>query len=362
MNKRKTLSGAAKIAVAAAIVVSASAPAAAQETINLSFISGFPPVLNVIGAFVETYVPAVDAQLAKTGNYKINWNLAHSGQVVRPTGELEGVELGLGDIGVVPTFAHPDKLPLYELPFKVPFTTKSMDLMVRTVKMLEGKYPAYGEGWKTNNQVALFPSGAVDNYFILSPKPLTKFEDLKGMKIGAAGPNLAWVVGAGAAGVNMNIATAYNSLTTGIFEAAIGWAAAAGGFKLCEPAPYIFDTGFGAHQAVSMTVNADVMAALPDEIRVAIADNAEGWHVASDKKQKGGAAFMMNRCAKEFGATVTTMSEEDRRKWAFRLPNLAQDWAKRNNAKGLPATAILTDFMDALRAGGAEPVRNWDKE
>ena len=56
------------------------------------------------------------------------------------------------------------------------------------------------------------------------------------------------------------------------------------------------------------------------------------------------------------------MSEADRKKWAFRLPNLAQDWAKANDAKGLPASAILKDYMDAMRAGRATSVRNWDRE
>ena len=40
----------------------------------------------------------------------------------------------------------------------------------------------------------------------------------------------------------------------------------------------------------------------------------------------------------------------------------AQEWAEKNDAKGLPASAILADYMDAVRAGGATPVRNWDKE
>lgn len=276
MNNRKHRIEAAKIAAFAAVLVATPVSAIAQETVKLTFISGFPPVLNVVGAYLDAYVPAVNAQLASTGNYKIDWNLAHSGQVVKPRGELEGVELGLGDMTIVPTFAHADKLPLYELPFKVPFTSKDMDLVVRTVRSLEEKYPAYRDGWKAHNQVALFPSGAVDNYFILSPKPLSKFEDMKGMKIGAAGPNLPWVTGTGAAGVQTTIADAYNSLSTGIFEGVIAWASAAGAFKLCEPAPFIFDTGFGAHQAVSMTVNTDYFEGLPSEVRTAIVDNAEG--------------------------------------------------------------------------------------
>jgi len=363
MVKRKSLLGAATIAAIAGGVAAASLPAVAAETINLTFITGFPPPVTAIGSFIDFYAPAVNAQLAKTGNYTINWNMAHSGQIVKPRGELEGVELGLGDIAVVPTVFHADKLPLYELSFKTPFTTKNMDLIARTFKMLEGKYSAaFDKGWKPVNQIEFYPTGAVENYFVISPKPLAKFSDLAGMKLGAAGPNLPWVTAAGAAGVQTNLADAYNSLSTGIYEGGIFWAQAAGAFKLCEPAPYIFDTGFGGNQAQALTVNTDVFDSLPDEVKKAIGDNAEGWHETNNKKLLAGAAWGIARCQKEFNTKVTTMSDADRKKWAFALPNLAKNWAKKNDAKGLPASAILKDYMNAMRAGGATPVRNWDKE
>ncbi len=363
MIKRKSIVGAATIAAVAGGVAATSLPAAAAESINLTFITGFPPPVTAIGSFIDFYAPAVNKTLAKTGNFTINWNMAHSGQIVKPRGELEGIELGLGDIGIVPTVFHADKLPLYELSFKTPFTSKNMDLIARTFRSLELKYTAaFDKGWKPANQIALFPTGAVDNYFVLSPKPLAKFEDLKGMKIGAAGPNLPWVTAAGAAGVQTNLADAYNSLNTGIYEGMIVWAQAAGGFKLCETAPFIFDTGFGGNQAQALTVNTDVFDGLPGEVRKALIDNAEGWHAANVKKLAAGAKFGLERCKKEFKTKVTTMTEADRKKWAFRLPNLAQDWAKANDAKGLPASAILKDYMNAMRAGGATPVRNWDRE
>lgn len=363
MLKNKSLLGAATIAAVAGSVAATSLPATAAETINLTFITGFPPPVTAIGAFIDFYAPAVNAQLAKTGKYTVNWNMAHSGQIVKPRGELEGVELGLGDISVVPTVFHADKLPLYELSFKTPFTTKNMDLIARTFKSLEGKYSAaFDKGWKATNQIELFPTGAVDNYFVISPRPLKKFSDLKGLKLGAAGPNLPWVTAAGAAGVSTNLADAYNSLSTGIYEGGIFWAQAAGGFKLCEPAPFIFDTGFGANQAQALTVNTDVFEALPDEVKKAITDNAEGWHAANVVKLDKGATFGLNRCKTEFKSEVTTMSDADRKTWAFNLGDLAKDWAKKNDAKGLPATAILSDYMNAMRAGGATPIRNWDKE
>lgn len=125
MIKRKSLVGAAAIAAIAGGVAAASLPAAAEETVNLTFLTGFPPPVTAIGAFIDFYASAVNKQLAKNGNFTVNWNMAHSGQIVKPRGELEGVELGLGegvelglgDVGIIPTVFHADKLPLYELSF-----------------------------------------------------------------------------------------------------------------------------------------------------------------------------------------------------------------------------------------------------
>ena len=209
-------------AVVAALMI-ANAPAQAQKSINVTFLSGLPPVTTVVAAAIKTFAPTIDKTLAKTGKYKINWNLAHSGQIVKARGELEGLESGLGDVGIVVTAFHPDKAPLYEVSFKTPFTTQDLDLVARTMKRLQDKFPEFQQGWKRFNQMALHPTGTVDNYVLISAKPIRTLSDIKGRKIGAAGPNLPWVKAVGAAGVQTNIGGAYNSLSTGIFDNMLAW-------------------------------------------------------------------------------------------------------------------------------------------
>ena len=281
-------------------------------------------------------MPAVDAQLAKTGNYKIDWNLAHSGQIVKPRGELEGLETGLGDIGIVVTAFHADKVPLYEVSYKTPFTTQNMDLVSRTTKALEEKFPQYQARWKEFNQTSLYPTGSVDNYLVISKTPITSLSDLKGRKVGAAGPNLPWVTAIGAAGVQTNLADAYNSLNTGIYDNMVVWAQAAGAFKLCEPAPNMLHAGLGAIQSNILNANLDSLAAMPDEVRQAILDNAETWHVANEKIVVGAAKAMLDRCRKDFGLKETTLSDPDRRTWAFAIPNIAKEWATKLDASRVP--------------------------
>ena len=103
-----------------------------------------------------------------------------------------------------------------------------------------------------------------------SKTPIKHLADIKGRQSGGGRSEPTLVIAAGAAGVQTNLADAYNSLSTGIYEALMVWRQAAGAFKLCEPAPYVIDADPGAVNAFSLNVNQDVWDGLPDEIKNAL--------------------------------------------------------------------------------------------
>ncbi|MBS27334.1 MAG: hypothetical protein CL566_00155 [Alphaproteobacteria bacterium] len=351
------------IAAAATATVAVSAPAMAQETIKLTAISGYPPPATWIGSLVDAYLPAVDAELAKTGNYKIAWNKGISGQIVKPRGELEGVETGLGDLGVIVTAFHADKVPLYDVSFKTPFSSNDIALIGRTTQKMVDTFPQYNETWvREFNQVPLAPTGAVDNYMLWSAKPINDLGQVKGLKVGAAGPNLPWVLAIGAAGVQTNLADAYNSLSTGIYEAMIVWRQGAGAFKLCEPAPFAFDATLGGVNGFSLNVNRDVWDSLPDEVKKALQSQTPAWVEENVKRVNNGAKSGLARCQKEFGTKVTKASVEQRNAWAQALPPLGKQWAEQRNKAGQPGTEILKAWMDEMRANNQPIARHWDRD
>lgn len=347
-------------AVVAGLAVGGSATA--TETLNLTFLSGYPPLASWTGAAMETFIPQVDAALAKTGNYKIEWNLAHSGQVVRATGELEGVETGVGDFAAVVTAAAPDKAPLYAISFNTPFVTKDMTLLSDTMKMLSEKYPAYKAGWDRLNQVALQPASAVDNMMVWTDKKIGGLAALKGMKVGAIGPNLSWVQAVGAVGVNTDLVRAYSGLSTGVFTGVIFWPAAAGQFKLCEPAPYALNADIGAVSGFSLNVNKDTWENLPEEVRKAFVAAAPAWKDSNIARVKKVTGVMVDRCVKEYGTEFTDLNETERTAWANALPPLGRNWAERANKAGAPGTEILKTYMDEMRKADQPIARQWDRD
>jgi hypothetical protein len=56
------------------------------------------------------------------------------------------------------------------------------------------------------------------------------------------------------------------------------------------------------------------------------------------------------------------MPEAERKRWASMMPNIAQEWAERQEKRGLPGRAVLDAFMGELRARNIEIARQWDKQ
>ena len=61
-------------------------------------------------------------------------------------------------------------------------------------------------------------------------------------------------------------------------------------------------------------------------------------------------------------AKWSEFSNAARTEWAMKMPNIALEWAKALDKKGLPGTKVLQGYMNGLRAEGVTCARQWDKE
>lgn len=335
--------------------------AAAQQTINLTAIDGYPPRALWVKEFIEFYIPEVDKRLAASGKYKINWTQAWSGQIAKPTGVLEAMEQGLGDIGIVTIPFHSDKLPLNNLPYNLPFTSSDPQLVGKVMDELADKIPEFSKQFEKLNQVLLTNYSTIDSYDIFTRKEVKKASELKGVRINAAGANMRFLEPVGAVGVRGSLADYYNNIKTGVTEGCVMWIEGAASFKLQEVAPYYINVGFGTAVNKSLTVNAQTWAKLPDEVKKVLKDVAIAYRdrlgkLASELGEKSLKAYIAG------GGKVVEVSEEERRAWAKSLPSLGKEWAEDTEKQGLPGKKFLSAYMDGLRAGGAKPLRDWDKE
>lgn len=346
----------------AATIYLAAAPASATETIPLTVVASHPPAATWIVALHSTFIPGVDAILAKTGHYKIAWNEAYSGTIVKMRADLQGIQSGLGDMGIVVTSFQPDKLPLYRISFVTPFVSSDIQLVTGTINAIEKSQPAFKKMWSDLNLVNLGVSSNVDNMFLMSKKKVTSIDQIKGMKIGAGGPNMLFVSVLGATGVQTNLGDTYTGLATGLFEGILLWAEAAKSFRVCEQAPFIFDPSLGALQSHALVVNKNVWNKLPQEVRDAMTEMGPKYSYAASEIPKDNGAEALKWCEANYHTVITKTSPEERKKWVALLPNTAKPWAADLEKQGIPGKAILKAYMDRMRAAHQPIARQWDEE
>ncbi|WP_265519273.1 hypothetical protein [Nitratireductor luteus] len=355
MNYKYTIA----FGVAGALLAST---ASAAETISITVVSGNAPQFSAVSAVTTGFIPTVDEILAETGNYKISWNEAYSGQIAKPRAELEAVSSGLGDVGVVISAYTPDKLPLHQISFSTPFTAQDLSVAVDAINYMVETYEPYQAEWDAFNQHYLRNSAVVDAYTLYSSIPINSLKDMKGKKFAAVGANLPWIQAAGAGAVTGEMATAYNSIQTGVYDGMLLWQQIAAALKICEPAPYALVTGAGGSATVMLTVNNGVWDRLPDEVKSAFEEGAEVWNTVNLDALVAGSEAGRALCETEYGQQTTTLPEEDMIAWAQVMPSLGKQWADRAESDGKPGHELLSAYLDYLRSNGQKLLRDWDQE
>ena len=348
-----------RTASAAALATLTAIPAFATETVKAVVIDGYPARALWVKEFTNFFIPEVDKRLAETGNYQMEWQENYGGSIVKPRGVLEGVQLGLGDIGIVTTIFHSSKLPSQGISGSTPFVASDARAVAKAVDEIAREFPAMNNEFEAQNQVYLATGVVLDTYQVFCSDPVSSVSVLEGKKIAGAGLNLRYLEGIkDAAGVRGGLTDFYNMVQTGLVDCAMLWPEAAATFKISEVAPYMLKADLGAVNSKTITANADYWNSLPDEVKdvlkevsIAYRDHVAG--IAMDRAQASRDAYV------EAGGTIVEVSAEDRAAWANAMPNIAQEWATTLNENGEAGTDMLAAYLQKLAAEGFDGVRDW---
>lgn len=292
----------------------------------------------------------------------MDWQESYGGSIVKPKGVLEGVKLGLGDIGIVTTIFHSSKLPSQAISAVTPFVAADSVAVAKAVDEIAKEFPTMQKEFAKQNQVYLATGVVLDTYQVFSKDPITSSNDIEGSKVAGAGMNLRYLEGInGAAGVRGGLTDFYNMLDTGLVDKAMLWPEAAKTFKIAEVAPHMLAVDLGAVNSKTVTVNADYWKSLPDEVKTALQDVALMYrdHVAGIAMERAAASRDAYVAA---GGTITEASAEDRAAWAAAMPNIAMEWSANLDGKGEPGTDMLKAYLAKLEAAGYTGVRDWTAE
>lgn len=338
--------------------LAAGAQAAPRE-IRLTVCAGHPLAGSAwVQAVPAHFIKEVGGRLAKTGRYKVKWTEAYGGTIAKLGNVLESTQDGVCDVGVVVYPFEAAKLFPHNFSYWVPFGTNDPMISHKITTAMHHKYPQLKQIFEKYNQKWL-GSYSGSPYGMIGKFPVTKFEDVKGKKIGAAGPNLPWVTAAGAVGVATTLNLAYTSLQTGVYDALIIFIDPVGGFKLYEPAKHWNEAGFGSVNTTAISVNLTRFRSLPEEVRDAIDAGGVAWGPGSTQIGMDLAKKVADHLKKE-GVQFHALSEEGRRKWADAMPNIPDMRAKDSVQKGFKFVPdLLRAYLKELEANGQKQPRQW---
>lgn len=354
------------VAAAATAVATFGAPVLANQTFKLTIASSHPVGLPWVGLMSTLFVPEVNKRVAALNKgYKIEWREAYGGQLYKMNATLTSVEQGVADIGWVFHNLEAAKMPLSQFTTVTPFTTDDVRIILAIANDMNEKVPALKAEWDRNNLVFLGASG-VDTYHLFTKNPLKGYDDLKGRKISAPGSLGLWLRGSGAVPVDGSLTSYYTDIQSGVSEGVISISTGILPNKIYEVAPYITTVNIGAVYNGGMAMNKDSFGKLPPEVQKIVKDvGLEYSRVLGEtlmQRYEGALKTMGEVGAKQNPpVTITPLPAAERQKWVTTLPNLAGDWVKANAGKG-PGRDIVKTYMDALRARGVKPAREWDKE
>jgi TRAP-type C4-dicarboxylate transport system substrate-binding protein len=342
--------------------VIAAMPATAAETIKAVVIDGYPSKSMWVKEFTDFFIPEVNKRLANAGNYEMDWQESYGGSIVKPKGVLEGIKLGLGDIGIVTTIFHSSKLPSQALSAVTPFIAADAEAVAKAVDEIAKEYPTMQNEFEKQNQVYLATGVVLDTYQIFSAKPISSLKDVEGGKVAGAGMNMRYLEGIeGAVGVRGGLTDFYSMLQTGLVDHAMLWPEAAKTFKIAEVAPYMLKADMGAVNSKTVTVNADYWKKLPEEVQNVLKEVAVAYrdHVAKTAMDRASSSREAYIAA---GGAVVEIDPAERAAWAAAMPNIAVEWAKNLDEAGEPGSDMLNAYMNKLKDAGFTPTRDWAAE
>ncbi len=329
-----------------------------KKTITLRIGSGHSESNPWITALEDYFVKNVSERVSAETNYEINWVKNYGGSVITLGNELQGVQDGLVDVGCTILVFEASRLPLVDMVYSMPFSCSDPLIVADVIKVMYAEYPEFTEIYEKSYNQHYLGIGVSDPYGFYSSREVKSLNDVSGMKVGAAGINLAWVEGSGAAGVQTSLNDTYQNIQTNVCQATIQPTHSCINLKVYEVAPYYLDANFNVVPFNAITVNKQTWDSLPAEVQNILTEVGEGY-LDYEANYINTIHAQDLEAIEANGGHVTSLSREEQEKWAAALPDIVNDLVKRLNAAGYKGAEIVERYYQLLEERGVKRVRDW---
>ncbi|MDP7601030.1 MAG: hypothetical protein QF605_06565 [Rhodospirillales bacterium] len=343
------------IAAAAATIAFGTVSEAASikgNNITLRMGSGHPPFITYVKEMSKYFGPNVVKRVAAETKYKLKFKEHYSGTVVKVSDTLEGVQDGRLDIGGWCVCFDDDKAMAMNLSYFVPFGEPNAIKATKIFAKIVQQHPDIQKDYQGRYKQKLMAVTGFNNYGLLTSFDWKKFEDLKGRKILAAGPNLPWVKGG--IPVRTTIPTAAQQLQTGVGEGIVLFPDTDFKLKLHEATKggFYTVTDFGAVTQISLTMNMRARKKLPAEVLKIIDEEALKYQAHSSAASQNDHQWGLDKLAGA-GVKVRNIDPAAKLAWAQKLAAWPNERAQAvKSKKKIDMPGIMRAFMAATKAAG----------
>ena len=315
--------------------------------------SGHPAGPTVYVTVIRDFVvPELKRRVAAETEHELRIVEGYGGSIASVAETLEAVQIGILDIGAFCVCFEPAKLFLHNFQYFVPFGPQDAQEGIRLSRAVYDLNPWLAAQLKERYGQRLLAINGFDNYHLGSSIFWDSLDDLRGVKVAGAGPNLPWLESAGVIPVQSTLPDGYMSLQTGVYSGWLMFPSSYFAYKFHEPAPYYTLIGFGSMGgAVIMTMNLRTLERLPVEVRQIVEEVGREYETQAarelDVRQIVGLENL--RAA---GATVRDLPEDVRRDWAQSLSDFPNRMAKEADSRGMPGTEIIRSYIELVTQSG----------
>ena len=311
-----------------------SVPCGAQskaKVIELSYSSHFPANYGM-----EICSMKWAEEIEKRTNGKVKITFYHSGTLTPPNANYEGVVKGISDIGHSVFSYTRGRFPLMEvvdLP-GYPVTAVIPSLVARDI------YEKFKPKELNDVQVLYLHTHIPGGYFMAS-KQVNKLEDMKGMRMRAAGMAARMIELLGGVPVSMPKADQYDAMQKGVVDGSVGGPNELIGWKVAEVSKTsTWVPGAGYVNCMYVAMNKKKWSSLPPDVQKVFTEVSKLWTEVSGKEwdvmDSDGVAY-----GKKTKHTFVLTPPAEAARWVKALEPMQDEYVKGAVAKGLPGKEAL---------------------
>ncbi len=261
-----------------------------------------------------------------------------------PPATYENISKGVIDIGDHVLMYTPGRFPLmsllYDYPIDYPDLASPMKIANEFYRHFRPK--------ELDDVKVLFLHSMVPA-ILISRKPVTTLEDLKGMKVRTSGENAKIMEQFGAIPVGLPVMECYDAASKGMIDGITTGITAMESFRFAEVMKYVIEYTGSAQTVVVLTaMNKNKWNAIPSDLQKIIEDVSKEWPDKFTKVNE-----LQSKTARDYsiskGVKITKLSAEENAKWKAKSTSSLNEYISKMKQKGLPGEEALKFVQDALK-------------